>query len=485
MKLDMQMKLKQTLAPQLIQSLKLLQMPILKLEQIIRHELSTNPLLEEVESPEEQDELMNTSADKEVEKGTDPQLDKINWEDYLRDEGEFYIRHEREPAEERLERTPALEKTLYEHLIDQLHLSKLNKEEIEIGEYIIGNIDESGYLVCSPEEIASALDISPETVSKILRLIQSFDPCGVAARDLRESLLIQLKEKGFEDSLAYRIVKDHLNDLEKKSLTQLSKMIGVKFEEVQAAMDFIKTLNPRPAMGRFTKAATPVVPDLIVEKIGDEFVVFHNDKNVPRLRINSTYRELMKKGSIRPGETKNYLESKLEKARWLLNSINQRRSTMIKVMEKIVAEQREFFEEGPSHLRPLIMEAIAERVGMNVATISRVSNGKYVQTPQGIFEIKYFFNTGVPKENGVETSKRHVKQLISDHIRKEDPGSPLSDQQIFMLLKKEGFNIARRTVSKYREELKIMPARFRKRIVNTKKKENVGESINVTSTDST
>jgi RNA polymerase sigma-54 factor len=484
MKLDMQMKLKQTLAPQLIQSLKLLQMPILKLEQIIRHELSTNPLLEEVETSDDHDELMSTSADKEGEE-TDPQLDKINWEDYLRDEGDFYVRHEREPVEERLERTPALEKTLYEHLIDQLHLSKLSKEETEIGEYIIGNIDDSGYLVCSPEEIATSLDIPLEKVSKIIRLIQSFDPSGVAARDLRESLLIQLKEKGFEDSLAYRIVKDHLNDLEKKSVTQLSKMVGVKFEEVQAAMDFIKTLSPRPAMGRFTKAAHPVVPDLIVEKIGDEFVVLHNDKNVPRLRINSTYRELMKKGSIRPGETKNYLENKLEKARWLLNSINQRRSTMIKVMEKIVEEQREFFEDGPSRLKPLTMEAIAEKVEMNVATISRVSNGKYVQTPQGIFEIKYFFNTGVPKENGEETSKRHVKQLISDYIRKEDPGLPLSDQQIYMLLKNEGYNIARRTVSKYREELKIMPARFRKRIVNAKKKENAGESINVTSTDST
>ncbi len=474
MKLDMQMKLQQKLAPQLIQSLKLLQMPILKLEQLIRQELSTNPLLEEVEPSEEHDEVLSTSSDGTADR-TDPKLDKINWEDYLRDEGEFYVRREKEEAGERLERTPVSEKNLYEHLMDQLHLSRLDKEDIEIGEYIIGNIDENGYLVCCAEEIASALDVSPEKVSKILKLILTFDPTGVGARDLRESLLIQLKEKGFGESLAYRIVRDHLNDLEKKSLTQLSKIMGVKFEEVQAAMDFIKTLNPRPAMGRFTPAANPVVPDLIVEKIGDEFVVFHNDKNVPRLRINKTYRELMKKGSIRPGETKTYLEGKLEKARWLLNSINQRRSTMIKVMEKIVEEQKKFFEDGPSYLRPLTMEAIAERVSMNVATISRVSNGKYVQTPQGIFEIKYFFNTGVPQENGEELSKRHVKQLISDFIRKEDPAAPLSDQQIFALLKNEGINIARRTVSKYREELKIMPARFRKRIVKAETNHSVRE----------
>ncbi len=298
--------------------------------------------------------------------------------------------------------------------------------------------------------------------------------------------MIQLKEKGFEDSLAYRIVRDHLSDLEKKSFTQLSKVLGVNFEEVQAAMNFIKTLNPKPAMGRFTPAANPVVPDLIVEKIGDEFVVFHNDKNVPRLRINNTYRELLKRGSIRSQETKAYLEGKLEKARWLMNSINQRRNTMIKVMEKIVEEQKDFFEHGPSRLKPLTMEAIADRVGMNVATISRVANGKYVQTPQGIFEIKYFFNTGVPRENGEELSKRQVKQIIFDLIKKEDPSSPLSDQQIYAHLKKKGINIARRTVSKYREELKIMPARFRKRIVRSESGDSVKdtETVSVPPADS-
>ncbi len=484
MKLEMQMKLQMKLAPQLIQSLKLLQMPLLKLEQLIRHELSTNPLLEETEATEEQEEISSTSEG-EGENSSDPELDKINWEDYLRDEGGFNFRQEKEHGEERLEKTPISEKTLNDHLMDQLHLSRLSKEETEIGEYIIGNIDESGYLVCSEEEIASALDSSPEKIAKILSLIQTFDPTGVGARGLRESLLIQLKEKGFEESLAYRIVKDHLSDLEKKSFAQLSKTLGVNFEEVQAAMNFIKTLNPRPAMGRFTRPATPVVPDLIVEKIGDEFVVFHNDKNVPHLRINHAYRELLKKGSLQPGETKTYLVGKLEKARWLLNAINQRRSTMIKVMEKIVEEQREFFEHGSSHLKPLTMEAIAERVGMNVATISRVANSKYVQTPQGIFGIKYFFNTGVPQVNGEELSKRHVKQLISDLIKKEDTATPLSDQQLHAHLKEEGINMARRTVSKYREELKIMPARFRKRIVQVETNDSAGKTASAPPTDST
>jgi RNA polymerase sigma-54 factor len=486
MKLGMEMRLRQTLAPQLIQSLKLLQMPILKLEQLVRHELSTNPLLEEAESAEEPDEATSVSAEGEGEgDGTDPQLDKINWEDYLRDEGEFRPRREREPEEERLERTPVTEKTLYEHLLEQLHLGRLGEEETRIGEYVIGNIDEAGYLVCSAEEMASAIDASPEQVAKIVSLVQSFDPAGVGARDLRESLLIQLREKGFEDSLAYRIVRDHLSDLEKKSFTQLSRTMGVSFEDVQTAMDFIKTLNPRPAMGTFARAASSVVPDLIVEKVGEEFVVFHNDKNVPRLRINGTYRALLKKGSLRSGETRTYLEGKLEKARWLLNAINQRRSTMIKVMEKIVEEQKEFFENGPSSLRPLTMEAIAERVEMNVATISRVSNGKYVQTPQGIFEIKYFFNTGVPRENGDDLSKRNVKQFISDYIRNENPSSPLSDQQIYELLRKRGINMARRTVSKYREELKIMPARFRKRMVKAQPDDYQARDVDLPSGDST
>jgi RNA polymerase sigma-54 factor len=483
MKLDLQMRLKQTLAPQLIQSLRLLQMPILRLEQVIRQELSTNPLLEEVETTEETEEAA-TLSEGEEELQPDPQLDKIDWDDYLGDENEIPFREEKEEEEKRWERTPVLERTLYDHLTEQLHLSKLDKEEIEIGDYIIGNIDPNGYLVCSTEEIASALDVLPEKVSKILSIIQTFDPSGVGARDLRESLLIQLKAKGFEDTLAYRIVQDHLHELEKKSLSQLSRLLGTSFEEVQKAMDFIKTLNPKPAMGRFSPAATPVVPDLIVEKIGDEFVVFHNDRNVPRLRINPAYKAILKKESANSTETKTYIKGKLEQARWLLNSINQRRSTMIKVMEKIVEEQKDFFEHGPSLLKPLTMETIAEKVGMNVATISRVSNSKYVQTPQGVFEIRYFFNSGVSKENGEELSKRNVKKMIEELIKNENPATPLSDQELFFLLKKEGINIARRTVSKYREELKIQPARFRKRKIKESPNYSSEAVVTIPSSDS-
>jgi len=298
-----------------------------------------------------------------------------------------------------------------------------------------------------------------------VKIIQGMDPPGVGAHDLRESLLIQLEEKGYKDSIAYQIVDQFVNVLDKKSILQISRSLGVSVEKTQQAMDFIKTLSPTPAHGRFESSATPIVPDLIVERMGDEYIVYHNDKSFPSLRINPSYRQLLKSGSNVSKDTRKYVREKLEQARWLLNSINQRRTTMIKVMDAIVEEQKEFFEKGSAFLRPLIMEDIARKVGMNVATISRVSNDKYVQTPQGVYEIKYFFNSGIAMEEGEDLSKRHVKQRIEEIIRAEDPKNPLSDQEIFHRLQEEKIMLARRTVTKYREESKIPPARFRKRVV--------------------
>ncbi len=257
----------------------------------------------------------------------------------------------------------------------------------------------------------------------------------------------------------------YVNQLDRKSILQISRLMGVPFEKIQQAMELIKTLSPVPAHGGFDASAIPIVPDLIVEKIGSDYVVYHNDRNTPKLRINPGYRQLLKAGSKTSKDTKKYVREKLEQARWLLNSINQRRTTMIRVMEAIIVEQREFFEKGSAFLKPLIMEDIARIVNMNVATISRVSNGKYVQTPQGVYEIKYFFNSGIANEDGGELSKRHVKRRIEEIIAGEDPGKPFSDQEIYLKLQEEKIKLARRTVTKYREELKILPARFRKRKV--------------------
>ncbi len=464
MRLELQLRLKQVLAPQLIQSLKMLQMPLLRLEQTLRHELSTNPLLEEEEITEQPDDEQEIA---EPDQQSDED-DKIDWEAYLGDDSEFYPRSFRERPEDRPEQMPVLEPGLYEYLLEQLSFNKLTAEEVSIGEFIIGNLDESGLLTVSVEEMAEALKVEVEDVKRILELIQTFDPPGVAARDLRENLLIQMRLKSMENTLAWRIVDEHLAELDRKTHMQLARLMGVPVERIQDAMAQIKTLSPTSVQGRFVKAALPIVPDLIIEKLGEEYVILHNDRHVPRLRINSAYRKLLKRGNNSPQETKKYVREKLEQARWLLNAVNQRRSTMIKVMNAIIDEQHEFFEKGIPHLKPLIMEDIAQKVGMNVATISRVASEKYVQTPQGIFEIKFFFNSGVDREDGNQMTKRNVKAKIEKIIDAEDPARPLSDQEIFRRLKAEGIKLARRTVTKYREELKIMPARFRKRVVKNK-----------------
>jgi RNA polymerase sigma-54 factor len=444
----------------------MLQMPILKLEQILRHELATNPLLEEAEEVEETSDDSAEEGEFELaETKEETSQDDFDWDAYLYEEEEGYkVREPYEKSNDRFEGSSPQVETLYDHLEEQLSFLKLSEEEQLIGEYIIGNIAPDGYLSISVPEMASELNIEESKIEEVLRIIRRFDPTGVASRDLRESLLTQLREKGLEDSLAYRIVDEHISDLEKKSILQISKMMGVTFERAQKAMEIIRSLNPTPTHGRFDPAAVPVVPDLIIEKFGDGYLVYHNDKNVPRLRINSGYRNLIRRGNTTSKDTKDYVRQKLDQAKWLLKSINQRRDTMIKVMEAIVDEQRDFFEKGPAYLKPLIMDDIAQKVGMNVATISRVSKGKYVQTPLGVYEIKYFFNSGIAREDGEDMSKRSVKQRIEEIIAGEDPAKPFSDQEIFRRLKEEGIRLARRTVTKYREELGIKPARFRKRI---------------------
>lgn len=476
MKLGLQLKLKQTLAPQLIQSLKMLQMPVLKLEQVLRHELSINPLLEEEEILEPQtkddDYESNDKTLDSSEPDLDPQMTKgdMDWEYYLGDEAEDYVfKRIREKREEWQTNTPALEQSLYEHLLEQLSFLKLTEEEFNIGEFIIGNVNESGFLSCSVAEIAEMLTVEEEKVEKILEKIQLFDPPGVAARNLKESLQIQLREKGLENTLAWKIIDLYFAELDRKSPLQLAKALNVPIERINEAMNKIKSLSPWPASGKFVTPASAVTPDLIVDKIEGEYIVYHNDKSVPRLRINASYKDLLGRNKNTPQDTKKYVREKLEQARWLLNAINQRRTTMINVMNSIIEKQREFFDRGPDYLKPMIMEDIAQAVSMNVATISRVSNGKYVQTPQGVYEIKYFFNSGLKKDNGESMTKMRVKQRIEELINAEDRDKPLSDQEIHRKLNEEGIKIARRTVTKYREELKIQPARFRKMVP----KENV------------
>jgi len=466
MKLQLQLRQTQTLAPQLIQSLKMLQMPALRLEQTIRQELATNPLLEEVEELETETKVEDDAEfDVTADKNENGKEESVDWEEFLQDEDNGYkVNEYREHPEEIIQGSAAQTNNLYHHLQEQLHLLKLSEEEQLIGEYIIGNISPDGYLTFSAEEMAAELKTPKEKIEAILTLIQRFDPSGVGARDLRESLLIQLKDKTMEDTLAYRIVDQYITELDRKSILQLSRLMGATEEKVQSALEVIRTLSPTPAHGRFDQGAMPVVPDLIIERLDNGFAVMHNDSHMPRLRISQGYKQLVRRGNTSSDDTKNYIKQKLEQARWLLNAINQRRSTMIRVMESIISRQRDFFDKGPAFLKPLIMEEIAQMVNMNVATISRVSNGKYVQTPFGVYEIKHFFNSGIARDDGTDMSKRSVKQRIEEIIGAEATDQPLSDQEIYRLLNSEGIKLARRTVTKYREELKIPPARLRKRV---------------------
>ncbi|MFQ6115206.1 MAG: hypothetical protein ACE5NG_14195, partial [bacterium] len=312
MKLGLQLRLQQTLAPQLIQSLKMLQMPVLKLEQTIRQELSTNPLLEEVDEPEQElaEEASQSEFDVTESSQEEESADGVDWDEYFFDEEEGYkVRESRETREDQFEGLPALHTTnLYDHLSQQLSLLKLSDEEHLIGEYIIGNITPEGYLSLSVPEMAKELSIDNVKIEKVLAMIQRFDPTGVGARDLRESLLIQLRDKGMEGSLAYRIVEEHIHELDRKSILQIAKLMGVTVERAQQAMNIIKGLSPSPAYGRFDAPAQPIVPDLIVERFGDEYVVFHNDRYVPRLRVNPNYKNLIKRGNTSSPDTKKYIK---------------------------------------------------------------------------------------------------------------------------------------------------------------------------------
>jgi RNA polymerase sigma-54 factor len=436
-----------TVRPDLIQSLKLLMEPILTLEQVLRQNLSENPLLEEIE--EEKEDIISPEVPEPRRKDDQTINDnKIDWQEYLGEDNEWTsgsYKDFSQREDDDFEHTQVVEKTLYDHLFEQLGYAKLTEEEIEIGAYIIGNIDESGFLKHEVETIAEELQKDVKLVTRVLDQIKKFDPPGIGSRDLRECLLAQLEEQSLKDSLVWELVDKHLYTLDKKSVSQLAKTTSTTPDRIQAALDIIRTLSPRPAQGRFAAPAAIVVPDLIVDNIDGEYLVFHNDKNLPRLRINQNYRSLIKRGNKTPTETKNYVREKLEQARWLINAINQRRSTMIKVMEAIVEHQVEFFEHGEDHLKPLTMEQIADIVGMNVATISR-----------------YFFNTGVSTSGGEDLSKRVVKNKIQQKISEENPAMPLSDQEIANILKEDGIQLARRTVTKYREELGIKSARFRK-----------------------
>ena len=465
MKHQLRLTQKQTLimTQKLRQALKLLTLPTLELREELKTELQTNPLLEEVDDLEEQSEV--SLDEKASEEETDPEddLGEVDWEAYLQDASDTGTVPTPERQDERRERVNVSSVSLQDYLRDQLFLKAMGPEDEAVMEFLLGSLDDRGYLTLSNEEIVKHTGTEPERVERLVKLLQECDPPGVGARDLRECLLIQLRVQGRSGDLAYRIVDEHWESLKNRRLTDIARAVKVPVGAVQDALDEIASLNPSPGAQLAGEEARYIYPDLVVERVGDEYVVFLNDRNVPRLRINRAYEKVLLDRSGGDQKTREFVKTKLRSARWIVNTIEQRRRTMVKVMQKIVEKQRGFFDHGVMHLKPLTLQDVAQEIGMHESTVSRVTNGKYVQTPRGVFELKFFFSSGLGTADGEDISSKAAKEKIVRLVEGEDKHHPLSDQKIADTLKAEGVDIARRTVAKYREQLGIPSARMRKR----------------------
>jgi len=463
------MALQQRQSPQQVLLSTLLQLPVLRLEQRIKQELELNPLLEvdleldeemEMEMEEQEDDEENELDETEKEVGEE----EIDWEEILNDEDNYEVRAPREHVEDEMDRPEPAPVTLMDHLFEQLHLAPLTTDERPIGEYILWCINDDGYLASELDHIAEHFSIPHEKVERVLSVIHRFDPVGIGARTLQECLLIQLTEQDPQDEMAIRMIRDCFDDFTNRRYEKVAKKLEISLDEVKRIMDLASKLNPKPGESYVSEAENYIIPDLIVRKNGDEFEIVLNDWNIPRLRINESYKQLLKSRDKVGKETRDYIRQRLESARWLINSIYQRRSTIQRVMESILRHQQEFFDLGKEFLRPMILKDVAEDVALDISTVSRVTSGKYVQTDFGVFELKFFFSERMETASGVDVSNKIIKDRIRQIIDKEDTRKPLNDQTIAELLKKEGFYVARRTVAKYREQMMIPVARLRRQI---------------------
>ncbi|HMA76292.1 MAG TPA: RNA polymerase factor sigma-54 [Candidatus Krumholzibacteriaceae bacterium] len=458
MKMGMRVAMQQRLVmtPRLQQALKLLQMPTLELQQVLKQEILQNPLLEE------DDELKELDED-EIEEEEEEEED-TDWEEVF--ETAFNMGgadgEETEQREDMLERVPVARQSFSDNLLSQLRLATDDEEMLEIGEYLIGSFDDSGYMVGSLSDIARTFGVEEENVRKTLELIQTFDPPGVGARDIRECLMLQLERKEMLGSKAAVIISDYFEEFKQRKYLDISKKMKISLKEIQAQAEIIATLDPKPGLSVYSEEPKYVIPDLIVERVGEKFVISLNERNVPRLRISKAYRDELTSNRKISNETKDFIKGRLKNAKWLIQTIEQRRRTMIKVMECIVDKQRRFFEKGVIALKPLTLQQVAVEIDMHESTVSRVTTNKYVQTPRGVYELKFFFSAKLSTKSGKNISSRSAKLRIEKIINNENVKKPLSDQKIADILKNEGLVIARRTVAKYREQLGILPARHRK-----------------------
>ncbi|MFH2219379.1 MAG: RNA polymerase factor sigma-54 [Pseudomonadota bacterium] len=475
LELRQQLKLTQQLimTPQLQMAIKLLQLSRLELMDTIRQELEENPALEEIQEAASDEQ---SAAEPDAESVEKPSMEEITIAEKIHDDIDWsvYINEYSSPgtAHTEIERrdTPSYEtfsaakQSLHEHLLWQLLMMSPTKEEEKIGSLIIGNLNEKGYLGVSVEELVRTSNAETEKVESVLSMMQTFDPIGVCARDLRECLLMQARHLGLDDTIVTEIIAHHLNHLENSNYKAICKALKAPFEEIASAVDIIKGLEPIPGRPFSDEEPIYIIPDIYVYKMEDDFVIMLNDDGMPKLRVSTFYRNAIKRGEKTPESVKEYVQDKMRSAAWLIRSIHQRQKTIYRVMESILKFQRDFFEKGIGSLRPMVLRDVAEDIGMHESTISRVTTNKYAHTPQGIFELKYFFNSSIKRLHGEDIASASVQDNIRRIIEKEDPKRPYSDNLISKLLKEENINIARRTVAKYRDILKVLPSSKRKQL---------------------
>lgn len=469
-RLQTKLSQKLILTPALQQAIKLLPMSTLELVEMLNEEVVDNPLLEEVTSEEVQD----ADANEQVEK-SDLESDAVNdkqdtWDedDYEYFFGDYLDEGYRPRVSQEIKELPPIENTLStptslgDHLMWQLSLRTNSKLVRDVGTAIVGNLDDDGYLAASIGEIAAMGNWREAEVERVLSLVQAFDPVGVAARDLRECLLLQLTHLGFDETPTATIVRDHIDLLHRNQMPELARRLKMSMDEVKQHIEIVRHLAPKPGLRHSRAQSQYVIPDVYVVKVEDKYVAMLSEDGLPRLRISRVYRRMLDKNGKNSEETRSYVKEKFRSALWLLKSVDQRQKTIQKVATSIIKFQREFLDDGIEYLRPLVLRDVANDIEMHESTVSRVVNNKYMHTPQGVFEMKYFFHGGIHSAFGESVSSVTIKQRIKKIVESEDPQKPLSDSRIVGVLKGKGLVLARRTIAKYREELRIPASSQRK-----------------------
>jgi RNA polymerase sigma-54 factor len=465
-KLHTKLVQKLILTPSLQQAIKLLPMSTLELAELLNQEMVENPMLEEV--PTEELQPAEQPAEKPETQNKTEKTDAWEDADYEYFFGDYLDDGYRPRTPQEVKELPPIENTLSsagslaDHLRWQLSIQTDDDATRQIGDAIIGNLDDDGYLVASVEEIAQMGDWPVADVERALQHVQTFDPIGVAARDLQECLTLQLRHLGLAGTITERIVTEHLKLLQNHQVPEIARRLGVTIDELKEHIEIIRNLDPKPGSRYNPNQSQYVIPDVYVSKIEDQYVAHLNEEGLPQLRISPVYRRLLDKGGENTDETRAYVKDKFRSALWLIKSVDQRQKTIHKVATSIINFQREFLDHGIEHLRPLVLRDVANDIGMHESTVSRVVNNKYMHTPQGVFEMKFFFHSGISSSYGDSVSSVTIKQRIRKIIENEDPRKPLSDSKIVSILQKEGLMLARRTIAKYREELKIPTSNQRK-----------------------